>query len=73
MPTDAREGLNGFGNFGYGGHCPPPGTGTHNYRFSLMALESRIDLQEGAAMGQLNMAIRDKVIAKTLMIGKYQR
>ena len=73
VPPGAKEGRNGFANFGYGGPCPPPGTGTHNYRFILIALGSPIDLAEGAAMGQLNMAIKDKVIARTLMIGKYER
>ncbi len=73
VPPEGREGRNGFATFGYGGPCPPQGSGTHHYRFILMALNSRVDLAEGAAMGQLNMAIKDKVIGQTLLIGRYGR
>jgi Raf kinase inhibitor-like YbhB/YbcL family protein len=36
-----REGLNDFGRRGYGGPCPPSGSGRHRYVFALKALDAR--------------------------------
>jgi Raf kinase inhibitor-like YbhB/YbcL family protein len=36
-----QQALNGFGNRGYGGPCPPPGR-RHRYRFSLYALDASV-------------------------------
>jgi len=33
-----RQAFNDFRRPGYGGPCPPPGHGTHRYKFTLMAL-----------------------------------
>jgi hypothetical protein len=38
VPPGAMEGTNDFGKKGYGGPCPPRGSGPHRYRFVLYAL-----------------------------------
>jgi hypothetical protein len=73
VPSEARQGLNGFGILGYGGPCPPPGHGTHHYNFTLIALRSKIELANGAAMGQLAKAIEGKGIERAILIGTYER
>jgi hypothetical protein len=39
LPTGASYGTNTWGNLGYGGPCPPGGTGEHNYNFHLYACQ----------------------------------
>lgn len=39
MPDGAMEGMTSFDSTGYGGPCPPAGTGTHRYMFELYALD----------------------------------
>jgi Raf kinase inhibitor-like YbhB/YbcL family protein len=73
VPPGARQGLNGFGSRGYRGPCPPPGHGTHHYLFTLLALGSKIDLAEGAAMGQLAAAIKGIAIDRAIVVGTYSR
>ena len=41
-PIGTGEGLNSWGETGYGGPCPP--SGTHRYFFRLFALDTRIKL-----------------------------
>ncbi|HTT85640.1 MAG TPA: YbhB/YbcL family Raf kinase inhibitor-like protein [Rhizomicrobium sp.] len=38
LPRGAMQAANDFGDVGYGGACPPPGSGTHHYEFTLYAL-----------------------------------
>jgi Raf kinase inhibitor-like YbhB/YbcL family protein len=38
LPEGAVAGPNSFGRTGWGGPCPPSGSGTHNYEFRLLAL-----------------------------------
>jgi len=65
------EGINGFGNLGYGGPCPP--SGTHRYVFKLYALNAEIDLNRGATKKDLEDAMKDHILAKAELVGKYSR
>ncbi len=38
-PAGSVEGTTSFGNPGYGGPCPPVGSGVHHYVFTLYALD----------------------------------
>lgn len=40
MPSGCKELVNSYGILGYGGPCPPPGTGVHEYKFILYALDT---------------------------------
>ncbi|HEX5447977.1 MAG TPA: YbhB/YbcL family Raf kinase inhibitor-like protein [Candidatus Saccharimonadales bacterium] len=44
VPVGAVQGLNGAGQPGYTGPCPPNGTGKHRYIFDFYALDTTLDL-----------------------------
>lgn len=44
VPVGAIQGLNGTGQPGYTGPCPPHGTGKHRYIFDFYALDTTLDL-----------------------------
>ncbi len=67
------EGANGFGENGYGGPCPPPGHGAHRYLHELFALDTELDLEEGASREQLEDAIEGHVLGGAELIGTYER
>jgi len=71
-PTPA-EGKNDFGDRGYGGPCPPPGDGPHRYFFRLYALDTVLDLDEGATKKQVLDAMDGHVIGETDRMGTYER
>jgi Raf kinase inhibitor-like YbhB/YbcL family protein len=68
------EGRNDFGETGYGGPCPPPGHGTHRYRFRLFALDvDSLGLQNGAERQEVEEAMRGHVLDRTELAGEYAR
>jgi len=67
-----RQGVNDFGNIGYGGPAPPAGK-AHRYFFKLYALDSVIDLKPGATKADLMRAIQGRVIEEAILMGKYKR
>ena len=64
-------GKNSWGKTGYGGPCPP--SGVHRYFFTLYALDATLNLKEGATKKQIEAAMQGHVVAKTELIGTYQR
>lgn len=68
----ALQGVNDFGNNGYGGPCPPPGS-THHYHFRLYALDTRLDLAAGATKKQVTQAMDGHVLAESDLIGTFRR
>ena len=71
LPPFAIGGLNGSGNPGYTGPCPP--TGVHRYFFKLYALDTKLDLPEDAGAEELEDAIGGHVLARTELVGTYQK
>jgi Raf kinase inhibitor-like YbhB/YbcL family protein len=67
------EGANGFGENGYGGPCPPPGHGAHRYQYELFALDTELDLPEGASREQLEDAVEGHVLGGAELVGSYER
>jgi Raf kinase inhibitor-like YbhB/YbcL family protein len=67
------EGANGFGENGYGGPCPPPGHGAHRYQHELFALDTELDLDEGASREQLEDAMDGHLLGGTELVGTYER
>lgn len=65
------HGINDFGNLGYGGPCPP--SGTHNYVFTLYALDGKLGLQPRATKEQVVAAMRGHVLSQARLIGRYSR
>ena len=67
-----RQGRNDFGQVGYNGPCPPPGS-AHRYHFKLYALDSRLDLPAGVTKAALEETMRTHVLAQAEIVGRYQR
>lgn len=72
LPDGSRQGRNGFGRIGYGGPCPPPGP-AHRYSFRLFALDATLDLAPGASRGDLDRAMKGKILAQAELLGRYGR
>lgn len=71
LPGAAPQGMNDFGNVGWGGPCPP--SGTHRYFFRLFALDAPLDLPGGATRAELEGAMQDHVLAQAELMGTYRR
>lgn len=61
------KGRNDFGGLGYGGPCPP--SGTHRYIFTLYALDTTLSLPEGASKSQLEKAMSNHILGKSILTG----
>ena len=70
-PFGAYQGINSWGKIGYGGPCPP--SGTHRYFFKLYALDEILALPDKPTKEQLEKAVKDHVLEKAELIGKYKR
>ena len=68
------SGTNDFGRPGYGGPCPPRGHGPHRYYFKLFALNvASLGLKAGAKRGELDRALKGRVVAEAQYMGRYER
>lgn len=70
---DGVQGVNDFGDSGWGGPCPPPGDGPHTYRFRLFALDVDPGLGPGASEEEMVSAVEGHVLAETVLTGTYSR
>ncbi|MDP3963509.1 MAG: YbhB/YbcL family Raf kinase inhibitor-like protein [bacterium] len=71
MPPPGIEGLTGFGRPGYGGPCPP--SGTHRYFFRLYALDTMLELANGADAKTILEAMRSHVMEEAELVGLYAK
>ena len=72
VPGGGIQGVNGFGNIGYNGPCPPPGK-VHHYHFRVFALDSTLDIAAGAGAALLESAMKGHVVASAELIGTFSR
>lgn len=72
-PAGAAQGVNSFGNTGYGGPAPPKGHGLHHYHFKLYALDKDMALDEGLTKEQVLDAIDGHVLGEGELVGTYER
>ena len=72
LPNGLLQGKNDFGNTGYGGPCPPPGS-PHRYRFTLYALDQALDIEPVASKAQLLTAIEGHILEQYKLTGLFQR
>lgn len=68
IPTGASEGINSWGNKGYGGPSPP--SGVHRYFFKLYALNIKLALVNPEKK-EIEKAIQGHIIAKAELVGLY--
>jgi Raf kinase inhibitor-like YbhB/YbcL family protein len=65
------QGKNDFGQYGYGGPCPP--SGIHQYWFRLYAVDKLLDLPPGVAYPAVQTALKDHILAGAELMGRYDR
>jgi Raf kinase inhibitor-like YbhB/YbcL family protein len=70
--SSALHGKNDMRKDLYGGPCPPPGN-AHHYRFTLYAIDTSLDLAEGASKQQVLEAIEGHVIGRSTLTGTFKR
>jgi Raf kinase inhibitor-like YbhB/YbcL family protein len=64
-------GINGRGEAGYTGPCPPDRE--HRYFFKLYALDTELKLSEGVTKAQVEQAMNGHIVTQTELMGKYDR
>ncbi|MDP2629077.1 MAG: YbhB/YbcL family Raf kinase inhibitor-like protein [Candidatus Harrisonbacteria bacterium] len=64
-------GLNDRGELGYTGPCPPDRE--HRYIFKLYALDTELELHEGAKKSEVLEQMQGHILAETELIGRYER
>ncbi len=64
------QGENSWGRNNYGGPMPP--SGTHRYFFKLHALDTKLDLKNGATKQELEKAMEGHILEKSEFIGLYR-
>lgn len=65
------HGKSSFGDFGYGGPCPP--WGTHRYFFRLYALDSMLNLPSGVKKKEVLKAMEGHVLGTAELMGTYKK
>jgi phosphatidylethanolamine-binding protein (PEBP) family uncharacterized protein len=70
-PAGGIQGTNGFGEVGWGGPCPPPGTGEHEYLVQLHALDQDLGLAPGFDGEDAIPEIEAASIATVSVVGRY--
>lgn len=69
-----KEKTNSFGEKGYGGPMPPPGSGVHPYRATLYALSvPSLSLPEKPSLRDFEQAVKGHVLASANYEGTYER
>lgn len=71
VPKGSLQGLTSFGSVGYGGPCPPAGSGIHRYFFRIYALKNNINLDNGSTVKELKEKIADNIIDSAEIVGLY--
>jgi Raf kinase inhibitor-like YbhB/YbcL family protein len=67
----SRQGVNSSGNIGYMGPCPP--SGTHHYHFKIYALNTKLNLPDGASRQIIESAMKGHVIQSSELIGTFSK
>lgn len=65
------DGLNSWGETGYGGPCPPGGT--HRYFHKLYALDVTLELESGATKDAVEAAMEGHILSQAELMGTYTR
>lgn len=65
---------NDFGNYNFGGPCPPTGDKAHRYIFTIYALKTdKLDVAETATAALAGYMINQNVLGKASFTGFYRR
>jgi hypothetical protein len=72
VPLGVTQGKTSFGNYHYGGPCPPGGK-VHCYRFRLFALSKELEVSPDSSAEELEEEIAGHILDKTELFGTYDR
>ncbi len=67
----AQQGLNGAGQPGYKGMCPP--SGTHHYHFIVYALDTKLSIDAKTDKAALEKNMQGHIIAQGELVGLYKK
>ena len=74
LPAGALQGLTDFGAAGYGGPCPPPGHGPHQYFITVHALDTEtLGLPALAPSPMVGFTVNQHTLAKATIVFYYER
>jgi len=74
LPAGAVQGRNDYGEYGWGGPCPPPGHGPHRYVFTLYALKVPcLDLPREASAAAIGFHIHFARLGEASFTAIYER
>ena len=74
MPKEAIQSINDFGQYGYGGPCPPLKDGIHQYIFTVYALNvPNLDLTKDASPAMVGFYLNAHTIQKASIVVYYKR
>jgi Raf kinase inhibitor-like YbhB/YbcL family protein len=71
-PDNGRSLANSGGQQSYLGPCPPAGSGTHHYRFTLYQFSAPLQVPAGSAGVQAAQAIAQAATAQATLTGTFQ-
>ena len=71
VPLGGVQASSSAGAASYAGPCPP--SGTHHYRFTVLALDEPTGLDQGASLDDALAAVDDHAIASGTLTGTYSR
>jgi Raf kinase inhibitor-like YbhB/YbcL family protein len=74
MPQGSVELTNSFGTRGWGGPQPPKGTGRHDYRVTVLALDvPHLDVPVAVSLTQFQAVSASHVLSSASFIGTFER
>ena len=74
MPAGAIQSRTDLGAPGYGGPCPPPGHGPHQYVVTVYALKTdKLGLDANASPAVVGYTLNGNTLAKASIVFYYQR
>ncbi|MBV2216932.1 MAG: YbhB/YbcL family Raf kinase inhibitor-like protein [Diaphorobacter sp.] len=74
LPAGARQIRNDYGQYAWGGMCPPPGDKPHRYIFTVHALSvERIDVPDDAPAALAGFMVNAHTLAKASFTATYGR
>lgn len=69
----AVQGRNDFGELGYRGPCPPADDGSHTYQFTVLTIDTTLDLDSGSDRETFQTAVEPHVRGETTITATYER
>jgi Raf kinase inhibitor-like YbhB/YbcL family protein len=73
-PAGAHAVMTDFGDQGYGGPCPPAGSGVHHYEFTVWALRTpTVQFPPHATAKDVTATLEKNALGKASLTGTYQR